>query len=102
MKTLNIISLEERHTRGDLLQVFKLIKGIDNVDYRTFFQLPEGSRTRGHKFKMIKLRSRLEIRRNFYSQRIVNAWNKLPSFVVDAETVNCFKNKLDSHWKSLL
>ena len=36
LKTLNLISLEDRRTRGDLIQVFKLIKGIDKVDYRNF------------------------------------------------------------------
>jgi hypothetical protein len=97
LKTLNLISLEDRRTRGDLIQVFKLIKGIDKVDYRNFFQLAECSRTRGHKFKIIKVRSRLEIRRNFFSMRVVNEWNKLPSLVVEAESVDSFKNRLDSY-----
>lgn len=101
LKTLGLISLEDRRTRGDLIQVFKLIKGIDNVEYSTLFQLADDSRTRGHKYKIIKVRSRLEIRRQFFSQRVVNEWNKLPSLVVEAETVNCFKNRLDSHWKAL-
>ena len=102
LRKLNLISLEKRRTRGDLIQVFKLIKGIDKVDYTNFFQLSDDSRTRGHKFKIIKLRSRLEIRRNFFTQRIVSEWNGLPSFVVEAETVNSFKNRLDSYWKTLV
>jgi hypothetical protein len=101
LTTLGLISLEERQTRGDLIQVFKYIKGIDNVDYREFFQLAENSITRGHSFKIIKVRSRLEIRRNYFSQRVVNEWNKLPQYVVEAQSVNAFKSRLDSYWKNV-
>ena len=94
LQTLGLISIEKRQTRGDLIQVFKLIKGVDNVDYREFFQLADYSRTRGHSFKITKVRSRLEIRRNFFSQRVVNKWNELPQYVVEAESVNAFKNSL--------
>jgi len=100
LKALDLISIEDRQTRGDLIQVFKYIKGIDNVDYKEFFQLADNSRTRGHSFKIIKVRSRLEIRRNFFSQRVVNKWNELPQYVVEAESVNTFKNRLDSYWKN--
>ena len=41
--------------------------------------------------------SRLEIRRNFFSQRVVNKLNELPQYVVEAESVNAFKNRLDKH-----
>ena len=27
-------------------------------------------------------------------------WNSLPSYVVSAESVNCFKNRLDNFWKN--
>ena len=100
LEVLGLISIEARQTRGDLIQVFKLIKGVDNVDYREFFQLAVNSRTRGHSFKICKVRSRLEIRKNFFSQRVVNEWNELPSYVVEAESVNAFKNRLDNHWKN--
>ena len=96
LKTLGLISLEERQTRGDLIQVFKLIKGVDNADYREYFQLANNNRTRGHRFKILKVRSRLEVRRNFFSQRVVNGWNGLPSYVVEAKSVNAFKNRLDN------
>jgi len=33
-----------------------------------------------------------------FSNRIVNIWNSLPSHVVSAETVNCFKSRLDKFW----
>ena len=96
---VGLITLEKRRLRGDLIQVFKLIKGIDNIDYNKFFKLVDNSRTRGHRFKIVKVRSRLDIRNKFFSQRVVNSWNGLPTDVVEAETVNSFKNKLDKFWE---
>ena len=34
----------------------------------------------------------------FFSERITNVWNGLPSNVVNASTVNDFKSKIDAHW----
>jgi len=53
------------------------------------------SKTRGHRYKLAKKRSRLDIRKHFFSQRIVNQWNNLPEAVVEASSVNSFKNKYD-------
>ena len=94
-----LISLEARRNRGDLIQVFNLVKGIDKIDFNNFFTLANSNRTRGHKYKLVKVRSRLEIRKNFFSNRIVNMWNNLPAFVVDADSVNSFKNRLDKFWQ---
>jgi ribonucleases P/MRP protein subunit RPP40 len=88
-------SLEARRTRGDLIEVFKMIKGFSKTDYRGFFTLVQDSRTRGHNFKLVKDRSRIDIRKNFFSQRVVNEWNALPELVVEAESVNSFKNRYD-------
>ena len=32
--------------------------------------------------------------KNFFSNRVVDAWNELPQYVIDAETVNSFKARL--------
>ena len=34
----------------------------------------------------------------FFSNRVVDAWNELPQYVVDAETVNSFKARLDKFY----
>ena len=95
-----LISLEKRREWGDQIQGLKLIKGIDNADYSKFFTLAENSRTRGHSYKLLKDRARLDVRGKFFSQRVVNCWNSLPATVVDAESVNSFKNRLDNFWKA--
>ena len=85
-----------------MIQVFKIMKGIDKIDHRYLFVVANSGRTRGHRYKLIKSRSRLELRRNFFSQRIVNIWNELPEYIVEAETVNAFKNRFDKFWMGRL
>ena len=97
LKFTGLPTLEARRNRGDLIEVFKMLKGFSKVDYKHYFQLVDNSITRGNKYKLAKSRSRLDIRKYFFSQRVVNEWNKLPDSVVEAESVNSFKNKYDSY-----
>jgi hypothetical protein len=41
------------------------------------------------------------IRKYSFSQRVVDTWNSLPAKVIESNTVNGFKNQLNSHWKDL-
>ena len=45
-----------------------------------------------------KQRSASWLRSNFFRNRVVTAWNKLPCEVIQVETVNQFQNRLDQHW----
>ena len=56
------------------------------------------SRTRGYEKKLIKARSRLMARSQFFSNRVVNSWNGLPGEMVDLLTVQSFKGALDRKW----
>ena len=74
------------------------------MDYRIFFQKhddhPNGTdhNTRGHDWKLFKPQSKkgLQCRVHFFSQRVINYWNDLPSQVVTASSVNSFKSRLDN------
>jgi len=90
---LNTTSFEKRRIRGDLIQVFHILKGFDSVDANHFFELEDGGRyvPRGHRLKLKVQRCRLQVRQNFFSVRIVNLWNKLPESIVESSSVNVFK-----------
>ena len=34
---------------------------------------------------------------NFFSNRVINEWNNLPEYIVNAKTINKFKNLYDKH-----
>ena len=62
----------------------------------SLFELKE-SNTRGHNFAVKTKLSRTSIRRNFFSLQIANLWNSLPENVVEAPSIDTFKNRFDRH-----
>ena len=53
------------------------------------------SRASGHSLMIRGSKFKTELRRNYFSQRVVNLWNSLPQSAVDAGTVSKFKEELD-------
>ena len=41
------------------------------------------------------------IYKNFFSNRVINFWNQLPQYVIEADNVNSFKSRLDNYWTVL-
>ena len=99
--SLQLWSLYCRRQRGDLIEAFKILNDFTNVQMGTAFNLNTTQFTRGHSFKLVKSRCNLELRRHFFTNRVVNQWNSLPSYVVCVPTVNSFKSKLDNYWNSI-
>ena len=96
---LNLYSLERRRLRGDLIEMYKIITGKEGISCQQFFeQARDCYGLRGHSLKLFVNRSRLNCRKYFFSQRSVGEWNRLPRQVVDAPSVNAFKNWLDHFW----
>ena len=77
-------------------ETYKIINKVNNV--HVGFTLSNNSRTRGRPYKLVKQRSHLDLQKYFFTNRIINQWNHLPSFVVTAENINLFKSRLDSQW----
>ena len=96
-KECGLTTLETRRLRGDQIEVFKILNGYGNVDRNMFFSLTKVSRTRGHEVKLVKDQCRLDIRKYSFSQRRINEWNKLSTDCVTANSVNMFKNKVDTY-----
>ena len=55
---------------------------------------------RGNSLKLLPQNCPSERRNNFFTLRAVRAWNKLPEEVVQAPSVNTFKNRLDKFWST--
>ena len=74
-----------------MLQVLKILKGIDRLDPGHFFVFADQSNTRGHNLKLVKQRARSSLRQNTFSQRVNNDWNALQLFL--REEINFFSGE---------
>ena len=102
LKKLGITTLRRRRERGDLIEVYRLMSGKESIEKAQFFRPARCDyNLRGHSMKIGKERSRLDIRKYSFSQRVVNSWNLLPQNIVDAESINQFKTLLDRHFQDM-
>ena len=82
--------------------IIKVLTGKERIDFKKFFELADATIwLRGHSLKLYKLRCRTTLRQNFFSIRVINEWNKLPQSVIEASSVNAFKNRLDKYWSDM-
>jgi len=52
-------------------------------------------KTRGNVFNLKEHRHRLDIKKKFFTVRVVKHWNRLPREFVDAPSLEVFKPRLD-------
>jgi hypothetical protein len=96
---LNLFPLHYRQLRGDLLLTYKIVRGQNCcLNSEDFFTLSTTSHLRGHPWKLKKSRSRLLLRQNFFSQRVINPWNALPLHVVSSPNIDIFKLRMDAFY----
>ena len=63
-----------------------------------FFHQQLSNITRGHDLKLFKPHAKKFVRSNFFSVRVINAWNQLPNDVVTSNSTTDFKIKLDNYY----
>ena len=97
-----MFSLEKRRLREDLMVAFQYLKGVYKQKVKWLFRMVDRDRTRENAFKLRQERFRLDIRRKFFTQRVVTHWNRLPKEAVDAPSLETFKARLDVALGSLV
>jgi hypothetical protein len=99
LRKLELTTLEKRRERGDLIQMYKIINGLEEV------HLTKGPNfvvsdyfTRGNSLKLRReLVKNCTPRFNFLTNRVVENWNSLPEEIVKARNLNSFKAKIDCY-----
>ena len=99
LRTLKLPSPAYRRYSGNMIEVFKVTHSIYDIAASSgLLEMDQGSITHGHRYKINKKGCHLNIRLNSFTHRVVDQWNNLPDWVVDAKTVACFEGRLDKLW----
>jgi len=81
---------------------FQYLKGAYKQEGEWLFTRVDSDRARRNGFKLGHGRFRLDIRKKFFTQRVVRYWNRLHKEVVDAPFLEAFKDRLDVALGSLV
>ncbi len=92
---LNLFSLNKGRLEGKLNECFKIFKGITNVDASKLFSIDNSSLTRSNSVKLRCKQVQLDSAKFFFTNNVVWKWNKFPPSLVQSDSINSFKNKLD-------
>jgi len=92
---LRLFSLEKRRLQGDLTAALQYLEGAYEKHGDRLYSRVCCDRTRGNGFKVKKGRFRLDVRKKFFTMRVLKHWHMLLREVVDALTLGTFKVRLD-------
>ena len=107
-----LTKLSDRRLRGDLIQMYKILKNLDEISWvrdprenlsKNTYEKRENV---GNDLSLVRERFSarnsndhchfVDVRHKFFSNRVTEHWNKLPNNVVNAPSLDSFKASLDA------
>ena len=88
LSTLQLLSLKFHRRCSDLINAFRILKGVDDADPDLFFKFSHYHSTHQHDYKLYPPKPLKKIGQQSFVIRIARPWNCLPLEVVEAECLN--------------
>jgi len=95
LRDLRLFVLEKRRLQRDLITASQYLKGAYKKAVEGLYTRACSDRTRSNGFRLKEGRFRLDIRKKFFTMRVVRHWNRLPREAVDDPSLAVFKARLD-------
>ena len=100
LKAMRIPSMSFRRFRDDLIEIYEYTHRLYNCP--SPFVINSESKTRGHNFKITKQPCNTSLKQKFFTIRAVDSWNNLNQTIVNAKSLDSFKNLIDKEFKDLM
>lgn len=101
LRRLQFPTLVYHRLRGNMIEVYKVMWGNNervappNID---FFEA-SGRITGGHMYKLMKNHHKTRVRQHCFVEHIVNRWNSLPQYIIEAASIATFEGRPDRFWR---
>ena len=95
---LGLSTLLDRRRKLDLIQCFRVLRGIDDIDSNMFVKVRDvhnRDTRQAVKQNIASEKTSLNLRKTFFSQRVVSDWNNLPHKVQEARNLSAFKSMIN-------
>ncbi len=94
LERLDLTTLERRRERGDLIMMYRLRVGLENLD-REDLMLRDYSGTSGNIKKLKNISYRRDVKKYSFPHRSISTWNGLDEEIVCGKSIHEYKGKLD-------
>jgi len=95
----NMSTLHYRRVRGDMIETYKILSGKYDTNVVSHLKTTGIQATQGNDLRNFKTLFKYDWRKFCFTNRVVEAWNSLPNWIVVANSTNTFKHRLDIQWQ---